>query len=75
MLLTFCWKNFQVRWIKDGRDMNLVPGMLDGRIGMTAKNTLIITQIQFSDQGLYTCEASNDLGKATNSTYMTVVGK
>ena len=55
--------------------MNLVPGMLDGRIGMTAKNTLIIPQIQFSDQGLYTCEASNDLGKATNSTYMTVVGK
>ncbi|KAL4221661.1 Contactin 1 [Mactra antiquata] len=62
-----------VQWLKNGGNMNLMPGDLNGRIGMDIRNTLILTDIQYSDGGVYTCTAANTLGDASNYTEIRVM--
>ena len=55
--------------------MNLVPGDISGRIGMTTAHDLVLSDIQYSDAGTYTCQASNVNGEAFNRTYVEIAGK
>ena len=64
----------QVSWLKNGGNLNLMPGVA-GRLSMTNAHELVITEVQYSDAGTYTCEASNVNGEAFNRTYLTIVGK
>ena len=61
-------------WLKNGADLNLIPGELNGRIGMTVAFGLVLTQIEYGDAGSYVCKASNINGEASNRTVVTVVG-
>lgn len=54
--------------------MNVVAGDRNGRIGMDLAFGLVLTNIQFSDEGFYTCKATNVLGEASNSTQLNVMG-
>ena len=71
----FYFTYVQVAWLKNGADLNLIPGELNGRIGMTVAFGLVLTQIDYSDAGSYVCKASNINGEASNRTVVTVVGK
>ncbi|KAK3583433.1 hypothetical protein CHS0354_025554 [Potamilus streckersoni] len=63
----------EVIWEKDGGNLNLVRGDTSQRMGMASNNALILTSIQPSDQGYYTCKATNAIGGSTNGTFVTVV--
>ena len=65
---------WQVSWLKNGGNMNLLPGNTDGRVGMTTKYGLVLNNVQYSDQGVYTCQATNTLGQASNTTRVVVIG-
>ncbi|XP_045162637.2 contactin-like [Mercenaria mercenaria] len=62
-----------VVWMKNGGGLPLTPGEVSGHIGMTLDNSIVFNIIEFSDQGLYTCKASNINGEATNSTSVKVI--
>lgn len=64
----------QVQWLRNGVDLGLIAGDTSGRLQMSLTFDLQITGVQQSDQGLYTCRATNVNGEASNSTYLTVVG-
>ena len=59
--------------MKNGGVLPLTPGEVSGHIGMTLENSIVFNLIEFSDQGVYTCKASNINGEATNSTTVKVV--
>ena len=59
--------------MKNGGSLNLIPGT-SGRLSLTTANDLVISDIQYSDAGTYTCQASNINGDAFNKTYLNVVG-
>ena len=65
----------KVSWLKNGANLNLVPGQLTDRIGMSNSFELVLTEIQYGDAGQYVCHASNINGEAFNMTIVTVVGK
>lgn len=65
----------QVTWLKNGGPLSVIPGEVTGRLGMTLDNDLILNNIDFSDQGRYTCKGSNIHGDAVNTTVITVVRK
>ena len=60
--------------MKNRGNLNLIPGDVNGRIGMTATFDLVLSEINYRDAGTYTCLASNINGEARNSTYVTVAG-
>lgn len=66
---------FKVQWLKNGGNMNVMPGDLNGRIGMDIKHSLFLNNILLSDQALYTCKASNVHGEARNSTEIKAISK
>jgi Cu/Ag efflux protein CusF len=61
--------------MKNGGILPLTPGEVSGHFGMTLDFSLVFNIIEFSDQGVYTCKASNINGEATNSTTVKVVRK
>ncbi|KAL4221697.1 hypothetical protein ACF0H5_019952 [Mactra antiquata] len=64
--------NPEVRWLKNGGDMNLYVGDQSARVSMDASFSLVIRDLQFGDAAPYTCLATNNLGDARNSTYLRV---
>lgn len=63
----------QVTWLKNGVDLNLMPGDMSSRIGMDSFFSLWITDIVLSDQAIYTCKAFNPEGEASNFTRLIVI--
>ncbi|XP_053378888.1 contactin-like isoform X2 [Mercenaria mercenaria] len=63
----------QVEWLKNGASLNLVPGDLNGRIGMNLRYGLILTNVEYSDRGFYTCKGTNSLGEAVNATQLNIM--
>lgn len=63
----------EVVWLKNGSPLSLVRGEITGKLGMTVFNDLVFRVIDYSDQGLYTCKATNINGEATNSTQVNIV--
>ncbi|KAL4221440.1 Immunoglobulin like [Mactra antiquata] len=61
------------QWLKNGSPLNIMPGLLTDRLGMTLTGDLVITQVQSGDQGTYICRAINKYGDASNSTFLSVV--
>ncbi|KAL3862103.1 hypothetical protein ACJMK2_008096 [Sinanodonta woodiana] len=64
----------EVVWLKNGANMNLVVGDVNNRIYMSFNNGLVLTDIQPADQATYTCQATNAIGVATNTTSVMVIG-
>ena len=62
-------------WLKNGGDLNLIPGDISQRIGMLLTFDLVLSEITYGDAGTYTCKASNINGEASNTTRVEVVGK
>ncbi|XP_045161359.2 contactin-like isoform X2 [Mercenaria mercenaria] len=62
-----------VDWLKNGASLNIVKGDMNGRVAMNLEFGLVITAIQYSDRGYYTCKATNILGDAVNSTQLHIV--
>lgn len=50
------------------------PGDLNGRIGMNLEYGLVLTDVEYSDQGFYSCKGTNALGEAFNSTQVKIMG-
>lgn len=48
---------------------------LDDRIQTNGEGRLIFTNILASDAGSYSCQATNEIGMATASTMLSVLGK
>jgi len=48
----------KVTWFKDEKQLNA-----NGRISMNSDGKLFVQGLEVSDNGIYTCEASNSLGK------------
>ncbi|XP_060571798.1 contactin-like [Ruditapes philippinarum] len=63
----------QVEWLKNNANLNLVPGDLNGRIGMNLDYGLVFTSVEYSDRGFYTCKGTNGLGTAVNSTQLNIM--
>ena len=62
-------------WLKNGNQMSLLAGEVSGRVGMTFENDLVFNNIDYSDQGIYTCKATNVNGEAVNVTRVEVIRK
>ncbi|XP_059173767.1 neurogenic locus notch homolog protein 1-like [Physella acuta] len=58
----------RVQWYKDGRTLS--PG--NGRISILSSGELLVTLARKSDTGLYTCEAINEEGIDTASSFVQV---
>lgn len=57
-----------ISWTKDG-----VPtGSSSGRVTLLNNGNLVLTQVMKSDEGVYTCKATNSLGSAEQSTRIQV---
>ena len=61
--------------MKNNANLNLLPGDLNGRVGMNLDFGLVFTNVEYSDRGFYTCKGTNGLGTAVNSTQLNVMGK
>ncbi|CAH1797172.1 unnamed protein product, partial [Owenia fusiformis] len=55
--------NITYRWYKDGRDVQLVAGLM-ARAGVYADGRLVISSVVADDTGWYKCRPSNGLGIA-----------
>ena len=63
----------EITWRKDGSLLN--PGDQEtDRIRQMPNGNLLISPVQFSDSGLYRCDAVNELGSANSSGVLTVLG-
>lgn len=64
-------------WLKDGSNLNLVPGVYTDTDHMRVlmNGNLMIQGVQLSDQGKYTCQVENKIGKAEDYTTLKVFGK
>lgn len=51
----------------------MTPGDISGHLGMALDNSLVIINIEYSDQADYTCKASNVNGEAMNTTTVQVI--
>ncbi|KAL4231277.1 ATP-dependent DNA helicase chl1 [Mactra antiquata] len=58
-----------ITWLHNGQPI----GVGDQRRYVTLDGTLRITDVQFSDQGVYTCKAENDNGADETSTRVSVI--
>ncbi|XP_053234142.1 neural cell adhesion molecule L1-like protein isoform X1 [Podarcis raffonei] len=63
--------HFQISWRKDGEEL-VKNGTEDGRIIMEM-DTLIISNVQLEDQGVYTCVGRTSLDIATDDSRITVL--
>lgn len=64
----------EITWFHNGAPMNLERGA-EGRVMLLENGNLVITAIQVSDQGHYTCTAENVEGKASSTGFLNVVSK
>ena len=64
----------QVVWFKNNANLNLVKGDMNGRVGMDLAFGLVMTDIQHSDRGFYTCKGSNIHGDASMTTELNIMG-
>ncbi|XP_060571800.1 contactin-3-like [Ruditapes philippinarum] len=62
-----------VTWLKNNANLNLAKGDMNGRIGMNLAFGLVLTDIQYSDKGFYTCKGSNMHGEAAMTTDLNVM--
>lgn len=64
----------KLTWSKDGSNMNLaLGGDPSHRIWQMIDGDINITQATKSDEGIYTCTATNDLGSGKTSTQLLVL--
>lgn len=61
----------EITWLQNGQAI----GYGDSRREILLDGTLHIKEVSFSDQGTYTCKATNVNGEDTSSSLITVVGK
>ncbi|XP_025082371.1 contactin-4-like [Pomacea canaliculata] len=64
----------EITWSHNGSPLNLVRGA-ESRVMMLDNGNLMITQVQLSDQGQYTCTAKNSEGEASSTGILTVVSR
>ncbi|KAL4221759.1 Contactin-3 [Mactra antiquata] len=62
-----------ITWLKNGSPLSVIAGDTIGKFGMTLLNDLVFNNIDFTDQGRYTCKGTNMYGEAENSTFITVI--
>ncbi|CAI9600922.1 unnamed protein product, partial [Staurois parvus] len=58
-----------ITWFKNGYEIQPASG-----ITLLYNENLIIERVKKDDEGLYTCQAINEMGHANNSAYVTVRG-
>ncbi|XP_069066777.1 vascular endothelial growth factor receptor kdr-like isoform X2 [Pleurodeles waltl] len=58
-----------ITWLKDGYQMKPASG-----ISLLVNNSLIIDRVKKEDQGMYECQASNEMGRVSTSAYVTIEG-
>ena len=63
------------KWLKNGMELNLVPGDITSRIMMLANGNLLITNVNSNDAGYYTCQAENTFGTATSAGQLIISSK
>ena len=56
-----------ITWFKDEKQLSA-----NGRISTNSDGELFVKGLEVSDNGIYTCEASNDLGKDQKKVVITV---
>ncbi|XP_055884200.1 contactin-like [Biomphalaria glabrata] len=59
-------------WLKDGSNLNLVPGAPGDHYRVLMNGNLLIQGIQQSDKGKYTCQVENKFGKTEDHTSLEV---
>ena len=55
-------KNVSVRWYKDGKRIKAIAD-LDRRTATRVNGTLVFSKVVAGDEGMYTCEVTNGIGK------------
>ncbi|KAJ8301653.1 hypothetical protein KUTeg_020640 [Tegillarca granosa] len=60
-------------WLRNNVNMNLRPGDTSSRIRMLPNGNLLITNVQQSDEGFYTCRVKNNIGQAESSTKLIIL--
>ncbi|CAL1529097.1 unnamed protein product [Lymnaea stagnalis] len=62
-------------WLKDGSNLNLQPGVSSegDHYRMLLNGNLLIQGLQTSDQGKYTCQVENKVGKAEDYTNLRIL--
>ncbi|XP_055957470.1 contactin [Patella vulgata] len=63
-----------ITWLKDGAQLSVTQGGV-GRLMQLPNGYLLINDLTQSDAGVYTCEASNDLGKDSSSARIYVTSR
>ena len=63
-------RRLDINWLKDGKPVNLK----DPRISKTEDKGLLVTNVNSSDTGNYTCVASNGLDTDSKSAEVKVIG-
>ena len=63
------------KWLKNGMELNLVPGDITSRIMMLANGNLLMTNVNSNDAGYYTCQAENTFGTATSAGQLVISSK
>ena len=63
-----------ITWLHDGRVVTGEDSSSPAHLQPLTNGHLRIVNLSFSDQGIYTCKAVNELGTAESSTTLTVLG-
>ena len=63
-----------ITWLHDSRVVSGEEGGSPAHLQPLTNGHLRIVNLSFSDQGIYTCKAVNELGTAESSTTLTVLG-
>ena len=69
----FCLRNTQITWLKDGQPLPVTLRFCENYYYGVA--TLEIVGVEKDDEGVYTCAAENELGKAKTECLLSVEGK
>ncbi|XP_071155484.1 contactin-like [Mytilus edulis] len=63
------------KWLKNGAEINLVPGDTSSRIMMLTNGNLLITEVNTLDAGYYTCVVENSFGIANNAGQLVITSR